>query len=163
MGIRKIVFLFLDENICYGYSLESLQWGASNEYPLQMFLSRNKKNIDTFWLEKMPYQELCMIRCFHDLRWLLKSPVDLDRILSDLHRPWSCSIDAQVNLCLLWVPYVIRFVSFREYFIIVIFIPLDKALFQARQIDCFFLFCFVVFLFCFFFSAKIYQYVVGTY
>ena len=24
-----------------------------------MFLSRNKKNIDTFWLKKAPYQELC--------------------------------------------------------------------------------------------------------
>ena len=32
--------------------------GASNEYPQPMFLSRNKKNIDTFWLEKVPYQEL---------------------------------------------------------------------------------------------------------
>ena len=32
--------------------------GASNEYPHHMFLSRNKKNIDTFWLEKAPYQEL---------------------------------------------------------------------------------------------------------
>ena len=24
-----------------------------------MFSSRNKKNIDTFWLKKAPYQELC--------------------------------------------------------------------------------------------------------
>ena len=24
-----------------------------------MFLLRNKKNIDTFWLKKVPYQELC--------------------------------------------------------------------------------------------------------
>ena len=24
------------------------------------FLSRNKKNIDTFWLKKAPYQELCV-------------------------------------------------------------------------------------------------------
>ena len=24
-----------------------------------MFSSRNKKNIDTFWLKKVPYQELC--------------------------------------------------------------------------------------------------------
>ena len=31
---------------------------ASNEYPQHMFLSRNKKNIDTFWLKKVPYQEL---------------------------------------------------------------------------------------------------------
>ena len=34
------------------YSLEVPQWGTSNEYPQHMFSSRNKKNIDTFWLEK---------------------------------------------------------------------------------------------------------------
>ena len=26
-----------------------------------MFPSRNKKTIDTFWLKKAPYQELCII------------------------------------------------------------------------------------------------------
>ena len=26
-----------------------------------MFLSRNKKNTDTFWLAKVPYQELCVM------------------------------------------------------------------------------------------------------
>ena len=39
-----ISFLFLDENICCGYSLEAPHRGASNEYPQHMFLSRNKKN-----------------------------------------------------------------------------------------------------------------------
>ena len=34
------------------YSLEVPQWGASNEYLQHMFSSRNKKNIDTFWLKK---------------------------------------------------------------------------------------------------------------
>ena len=45
--IRKLLvsFLFLNENICCGYSLEVPRWGASNEYPQDMFLSRNKKNI----------------------------------------------------------------------------------------------------------------------
>ena len=33
-------------------SLEAPRRGASNEYPQHMFLSRNKKNIDTFWLKK---------------------------------------------------------------------------------------------------------------
>ena len=47
-----MVFLFLDENICCGYSVEVPQRGASNEYPQHMFSSRNKKNIDTFWLKK---------------------------------------------------------------------------------------------------------------
>ena len=41
------------------YSLEVPCWGASNEYPQHMFLLRNKKNTDIFWLEKTPYQELC--------------------------------------------------------------------------------------------------------
>ena len=44
------IFLFLDENICCR--------GASNEYPQHMFLSQNKKNIETSWLKKAPYQEL---------------------------------------------------------------------------------------------------------
>ena len=48
-------------HICCGYSLEAPRRGASNEYPQHMFSSRNKKNIDTFWLKKAPYQELCII------------------------------------------------------------------------------------------------------
>ena len=45
--MRKMLIslLFLDKNICCGYSLEAPWWGASNEYPQHMFLSRNKKNI----------------------------------------------------------------------------------------------------------------------
>ena len=58
-GIRQKVFLFLDENICCGYSLEVPHWGTSYEYPQHMFLSRNKKNMASFWLKKAPYQELC--------------------------------------------------------------------------------------------------------
>ena len=34
------------------YSIEAPQRGTSNEYPQHMFLLRNKKNIDTFWLKK---------------------------------------------------------------------------------------------------------------
>ena len=34
------------------YSLEVPRRGTSNEYPQHMFSSRNKKNIDTFWLKK---------------------------------------------------------------------------------------------------------------
>ena len=37
-----ISFLFLNKNICCGYSLEVPRQGASNEYPQHMFLSRNK-------------------------------------------------------------------------------------------------------------------------
>ena len=50
--MRQIIFLFLNENICCGYSLEVPWRGTSNEYPQHMFLSRKKKNIDTFWLIK---------------------------------------------------------------------------------------------------------------
>ena len=44
--IRKMLisFLFLDENICCGHSLEAPRRGASNEYPQHMFSSRNKNN-----------------------------------------------------------------------------------------------------------------------
>ena len=54
-GIHIIFFLFLDENICCGYSLEVPQRGTSNEYPQHMFSSRNKKDISIFWMEKAPH------------------------------------------------------------------------------------------------------------
>ena len=53
--IHILFFLFLDENICCGYSLEASQRGASNESPQHMFLSRNKKDISIFWMKKVPY------------------------------------------------------------------------------------------------------------
>ena len=40
-----ISFLFLNKNICCGYSLEAPWRGASNEYPQYMFSSRNKEII----------------------------------------------------------------------------------------------------------------------
>ena len=46
-------------NTCCGYSLEALPQGSSNEYP-HIFLWRNKKNINTFGLEKASYQEQCL-------------------------------------------------------------------------------------------------------
>ena len=50
-----IFFLFLDENIRCGYSLEAPWRGASNEYPQHMFPSRNKKDISIFRMKKVPY------------------------------------------------------------------------------------------------------------
>ena len=38
-------FLFLQENICSGHSLEAPHRGTSNEYLQHMFSRRNKKNI----------------------------------------------------------------------------------------------------------------------
>ena len=58
----EVVFLFLHKNICCGYSLEVPHRGTSNEYPQRMFLWRNKKNINTFWLKNMPYLELSLSR-----------------------------------------------------------------------------------------------------
>ena len=46
------MYLFLQENICCGYSLEAL--GASNEYPQHMFSRRNDK-IHIFQLLKMRF------------------------------------------------------------------------------------------------------------
>ena len=57
-GIHILFFLFLDENIYYGYSLEAPRRGASNEYPQHMFSLRNKKDISIFRMEKVPYQLL---------------------------------------------------------------------------------------------------------
>ena len=43
MGLRKVIpkvlifFLFLHENVCFGYSLEAPPWGASNEYSQHTF------------------------------------------------------------------------------------------------------------------------------
>ena len=65
MGIHIIFFLFLDENICCGYSLEAPRRGASNEYPQHMFLLRNKKDISIFRLKKAPYLLLCLWNIFY--------------------------------------------------------------------------------------------------
>ena len=54
-----IFFLFLNENICCGYSLEAPHRGTSNEYPQHMFLLRNKKDITIFRMKKVPYLLLC--------------------------------------------------------------------------------------------------------
>ena len=42
-------FFFLQENGCWGYSLEVPQWGASNEYPQHMFLAGLGGSVG--WLE----------------------------------------------------------------------------------------------------------------
>ena len=40
-----LFFLFLHQNIGYGYSLEPPRQGGSNKYTQSMFWSKNKKNI----------------------------------------------------------------------------------------------------------------------
>ena len=51
-GFQVNSFLISQQKHMLWYSLEAPYWGASNEYPQHIFLSRNKKNIDTFWLKK---------------------------------------------------------------------------------------------------------------
>ena len=56
----SLVFLILAGSyICCGYSLEVPQRGTSYEYPQHTFSYRNKKNIGTFQMKKVPYLELC--------------------------------------------------------------------------------------------------------
>ena len=50
--IHILFFLFLNKNICCGYSLEAPRGGASNEYRQNMFLLRNKKIYQFFCLKK---------------------------------------------------------------------------------------------------------------
>ena len=57
-----IFFLFLDEYICCGYSLEGPCRGASNEYAQHKFLLRNKKDISIFRMKKAPYLLLCLVK-----------------------------------------------------------------------------------------------------
>ena len=47
---KVLVFLFLHENFCCGYSLEVPHWGASNEYPKQVFFLSGeirKRSVET--------------------------------------------------------------------------------------------------------------------
>ena len=46
--INILFFLFLNENVCCGYSLEAPRRDACNVYPKHKFSCRNKKNIATF-------------------------------------------------------------------------------------------------------------------
>ena len=50
-----IVYLFLHEYLCCGYSLEAPRRGASNEYPQHTFSWRNST---IFQLKKVPTLEL---------------------------------------------------------------------------------------------------------
>ena len=49
----KIIFLFLNQNICCGYSKEPSQWDGSFEHPQHMFKWTGKKIITFFVLEKI--------------------------------------------------------------------------------------------------------------
>ena len=62
-GYRDNIFLISPQKHVVWYSLEMPYQGASNEYPQHMYLLRNKKNINNFWLKKKkkePYLDLCI-------------------------------------------------------------------------------------------------------
>ena len=52
MWYKINILLILPQNICSVYSLAVPHQSASNEYSKYMFLWRNRKNIDNFWLKK---------------------------------------------------------------------------------------------------------------
>ena len=52
MGIYIIFVLSFNENIWCGHSWEAPHWGASHEYKQHMFLSEDKKSINTFGWKK---------------------------------------------------------------------------------------------------------------
>ena len=63
-SMRIIFFLFLDECLCCGYSLEAPCQSVSDEYPQHMFSLRNKKTISTFSWKKMCHVLIyCMRKC----------------------------------------------------------------------------------------------------
>ena len=50
-----IIFLILFKNIDCGYSLEPPRRGGSNEYPQALFLSRNMKKYQIFYLKTFSF------------------------------------------------------------------------------------------------------------
>ena len=86
------------------YSMVVPRQGVSNEFPQHMFTWRNKKNISSFWLKKVPHVELI-------LESLEKS--------SDPSRKKKCLRIFKINflsLSLKWMLYVlIRINSLRQF------------------------------------------------
>ena len=52
---QGIIFVILHKNVCCAYSLESPQWGDSNEYPQHVFLWRTVENYPLIILKYPPY------------------------------------------------------------------------------------------------------------
>ena len=51
-----IIFLISAQNIDCGYSLEPPRRGGSNEYPQSIFLSRNMKKYQRFYLKIVSFR-----------------------------------------------------------------------------------------------------------
>ena len=63
-GAMIFYILFLNKNICCGYSLEVPSRDASDEYQQHMLLLRNKKDI-SFWTELLDFRILgCGMECW---------------------------------------------------------------------------------------------------
>ena len=50
---QKLIFLFLNQNVCCGYSKEVSQWGSSFEHPNYMFKVMGKKILFTILHSKI--------------------------------------------------------------------------------------------------------------
>ena len=55
---KNIIFLFLNQNMCYGYSKEPSQWDGSFEHAKHVKTDRYE-NIYNFTLKKFAYLNLC--------------------------------------------------------------------------------------------------------
>ena len=112
-GIWDEWFSFLHE-ICCGYSLEAPLWGASNEYPQQVFMEKKIRNMNTFWLKK---HLTCIQTSLFNYMWLhlkltltllkttcpvLANSVDPDQLASE-EANWSGS-----------ALFVIKYVNFYQ-------------------------------------------------
>ena len=95
---NAVSFLFLNKNICCGYSLEAPQRGASSEYPQHLF-SRNKKNI--MWIPPLIcsyvwYDWYCRL-----LSYIVLSIIVADDIL-DYYAPPHPTHKVLHAFCKLW-------------------------------------------------------------
>ena len=87
-----ISFIFLNENICCGYSLEAPRRGASNEHTQNMFSSRNKTNI--MWIPPL----ICSY-----------ATVSNDSAVYGQRNLWSDCVDAKANRPIRICPDYIQF------------------------------------------------------
>ena len=99
----KLFYLFLNQNICCGYSKESSRWDGSFEHLKHMFNLMDKK-INTILLSKISvYLEAWLFQ----LKSILKSPTTLAP-----QRIWS-EMDGFSSRNLLYCPKLFRFVQRR--------------------------------------------------
>ena len=88
-------FLFLNEKICCGYSLEAPYDGTCKEYPQHMFSWRNKKNIKFFTEKSALIYSYVYYRDMWQIRRRNKLPED---VWKDLPH-WGYTVNQQNKHC----------------------------------------------------------------